>query len=36
MWLEEGRKVGEHVIPLARNFNNMDVESGSGVKVSTE
>ncbi|CAM8915768.1 unnamed protein product [Rhodiola kirilowii] len=32
MWLEEGRKVGEHVIPLARNFNNMDMESGSSVK----
>ncbi|KAF8404650.1 hypothetical protein HHK36_009538 [Tetracentron sinense] len=30
-WLEQGRKVGEHVIPLARNFNNMtmDVESAS-------
>ncbi|PIN08793.1 hypothetical protein CDL12_18626 [Handroanthus impetiginosus] len=30
-WLEQGRKVGEHVIPLARNFNgmNMDLESGS-------
>ncbi|KAF8377331.1 hypothetical protein HHK36_030708 [Tetracentron sinense] len=30
-WLEQGRKVGEHVIPLARNFNNMsmDVEFGS-------
>ncbi|GKV23470.1 hypothetical protein SLEP1_g33186 [Rubroshorea leprosula] len=27
-WLEEGRKVGEHVIPLARNFNNTDSESG--------
>lgn len=28
-WLEEGRKVGEHVIPLARNFNNTDIESGN-------
>ncbi|XP_038697362.1 LMBR1 domain-containing protein 2 homolog A-like isoform X1 [Tripterygium wilfordii] len=28
-WLEQGRKVGEHVVPLARNFNSMDVESGS-------
>ncbi|KAL2538545.1 LMBR1-like membrane protein [Forsythia ovata] len=30
MWLEQGRKVGEHVIPLARNFNgvSMDLESG--------
>ncbi|EXC09705.1 hypothetical protein L484_019802 [Morus notabilis] len=28
-WLEQGSKVGEHVIPLARNFNNTDIESGS-------
>ncbi|KAI3462094.1 hypothetical protein Pfo_018757 [Paulownia fortunei] len=30
-WLEQGRKVGEHVIPLARNFNglSLDLESGS-------
>jgi hypothetical protein len=28
-WFEQGRKVGEHVIPLARNFNGTDVESGS-------
>ncbi|XP_057970572.1 uncharacterized protein LOC131159571 [Malania oleifera] len=30
-WLEQGRRVGEHVIPLARNFNSisMDVESSS-------
>ncbi|GLT33716.1 hypothetical protein SLA2020_082800 [Shorea laevis] len=28
-WLEEGRKVGEHVIPLARNFNKTDIESGN-------
>ncbi|KAF3970788.1 hypothetical protein CMV_005539 [Castanea mollissima] len=28
-WLEQGRKVGEHVIPLARNFNGTDVESSS-------
>ncbi|GKV18679.1 hypothetical protein SLEP1_g29023 [Rubroshorea leprosula] len=28
-WLEEGRKVGEHVIPLARNFNNTDIEPGN-------
>ncbi|KAH6798311.1 LMBR1-like membrane protein [Perilla frutescens var. frutescens] len=29
-WLEQGRKVGEHVIPLARNFNDVsfDLESG--------
>eukprot|EP00262_Sarcandra_glabra_P002772 TRINITY_DN13167_c0_g2_i1.p1 TRINITY_DN13167_c0_g2~~TRINITY_DN13167_c0_g2_i1.p1 ORF type:complete len:592 (-),score=99.56 TRINITY_DN13167_c0_g2_i1:326-1990(-) len=25
-WLEQGRKVGEQVIPLARNFNNMSVD----------
>ncbi|KAL6523667.1 hypothetical protein OROGR_017270 [Orobanche gracilis] len=30
-WLEQGLKVGEHVIPLARNFNDvsLDPESGS-------
>ncbi|XP_048232649.1 LMBR1 domain-containing protein 2 homolog A isoform X2 [Ricinus communis] len=28
-WLEQGQKVGEHVIPLARNFNSVDIESGS-------
>ncbi|CAK7354602.1 unnamed protein product [Dovyalis caffra] len=28
-WLEQGLKVGEHVVPLARNFNSVDVESGS-------
>ncbi|KAJ6419396.1 hypothetical protein OIU84_029495 [Salix udensis] len=28
-WLEQGLKVGEHVVPLARNFNGVDVESGS-------
>lgn len=30
-WLEQGRKVGEHVIPLARIFNgaSLDLESGS-------
>ncbi|KAG9451420.1 hypothetical protein H6P81_011385 [Aristolochia fimbriata] len=30
-WLEQGRNVGEHVIPLARNFNNvsLDIESDS-------
>ncbi|XP_050205377.1 uncharacterized protein LOC126655300 isoform X2 [Mercurialis annua] len=28
-WLEQGLKVGEHVIPLARNFNGVDIESGS-------
>ncbi|KAA8546769.1 hypothetical protein F0562_003198 [Nyssa sinensis] len=32
-WLEEGRKVGEHVVPLARNFNSvgMDVESAGNI-----
>ncbi|XAR53036.1 hypothetical protein NMG60_11021423 [Bertholletia excelsa] len=36
-WLEEGHKVGELVIPLARNFNNvsMDLESASS-KVAVE
>lgn len=35
MWLEQGRKVGEHVIPLARNFNGMstDLESGRSSNV---
>jgi len=30
-WLEQGCKVGEQVIPLARNFNitNVDLESGN-------
>ncbi|KAG5548480.1 hypothetical protein RHGRI_013982 [Rhododendron griersonianum] len=37
-WLEQGHKVGELVIPLARNFNNasMDLESGSNSKVAVE
>ncbi|KAI9113940.1 hypothetical protein K1719_015191 [Acacia pycnantha] len=26
-WLEQGYKVGEQVVPLARNFNNIDIES---------
>ncbi|CAA7034709.1 unnamed protein product [Microthlaspi erraticum] len=26
-WLEEGQKVGEHVLPLARNFNDVDIEA---------
>ncbi|XP_027334109.1 LMBR1 domain-containing protein 2 homolog A isoform X1 [Abrus precatorius] len=30
-WLEEGRKVGEHVVPLARNFNSIDIESGNNL-----
>lgn len=25
-WLERGHKVGEHVIPLARNFNGMSID----------
>ncbi|KAK9163910.1 hypothetical protein Syun_004812 [Stephania yunnanensis] len=30
-WLEQGRNIGDHVIPLARNFNDAttDIESGS-------
>ncbi|XVF15251.1 hypothetical protein REPUB_Repub09cG0134800 [Reevesia pubescens] len=28
-WLEQGRQVGEQVIPLARNFNGADIESGN-------
>ncbi|KAH9619308.1 hypothetical protein KSS87_008267 [Heliosperma pusillum] len=33
-WLEQGHSVGEQLIPLARNFNNitLDVESGSNKK----
>ncbi|XP_054821582.1 uncharacterized protein LOC129320259 isoform X2 [Prosopis cineraria] len=27
-WLEQGHRVGEQVVPLARNFNNIDIESG--------
>ncbi|ESR39563.1 LMBR1-like membrane protein [Citrus sinensis] len=27
-WLEQGRQVGENVVPLARNFINTDFESG--------
>ncbi|PRQ48587.1 putative LMBR1-like membrane protein [Rosa chinensis] len=30
-WMEQGCKVGEHVIPLARNFNGIDVETGSNI-----
>lgn len=33
-WLEQGRKIGEEqVVPLARNFNGMDIESGSNYRV---
>ncbi|KAE9610314.1 putative LMBR1-like membrane protein [Lupinus albus] len=28
-WLEQGRKVGEQVVPLARNFYSVDVESSN-------
>ncbi|VFQ70122.1 unnamed protein product [Cuscuta campestris] len=33
-WLEEGRNIGEHVLPLARNFNGTSnyLESGGNVK----
>uniref|UniRef100_A0A0C9S2R0 TSA: Wollemia nobilis Ref_Wollemi_Transcript_18715_2611 transcribed RNA sequence n=1 Tax=Wollemia nobilis TaxID=56998 RepID=A0A0C9S2R0_9CONI len=36
-WLEQGHSVGEHVIPLARNFNNVsdDIEADSIPKKST-
>lgn len=34
-WLEQGCTVGEHVIPLARNFNDvsLDLESDGRIKV---
>ncbi|KAG4387543.1 hypothetical protein GLYMA_11G242000v4 [Glycine max] len=32
-WLEQGCKVGEQVVPLARNFNNIDIESGNNFMV---
>ncbi|KAK4759518.1 hypothetical protein SAY87_022649 [Trapa incisa] len=34
-WLEEGRHIGEHVVPLARNFNGQDVESATSGKDRT-
>ncbi|XWS33360.1 hypothetical protein CRYUN_Cryun22dG0075300 [Craigia yunnanensis] len=30
-WLEQGCKVGEQVIPFARNFNRADIESGNNI-----
>ncbi|MBA0715965.1 hypothetical protein Golax_014836 [Gossypium laxum] len=30
-WLEQGRQVGEQVIPLARNFNGADIEYGHNI-----
>ncbi|CAI0422134.1 unnamed protein product [Linum tenue] len=33
IWLEQGQRVGEHVIPLARNFNGVDVDLGSEKKL---
>ncbi|MBA0561039.1 hypothetical protein Golob_017898, partial [Gossypium lobatum] len=30
-WLEQGRQVGEQVIPLARNFNGADIEFGHNI-----
>ncbi|XP_061365807.1 uncharacterized protein LOC133309080 [Gastrolobium bilobum] len=30
-WLEQGRKVGEQVVPLARNFNSIDVETSNNI-----
>lgn len=37
-WIEQGHKVGELVIPLARNFHNvtMDPEAGTSGKVAVE
>lgn len=33
-WLEQGRKIGEEqVVPLARNFNGLDIESGNNYVV---
>ena len=32
-WLEQGCKVGEQVVPLARNFNNIDIESSNNFMV---
>ncbi|KAJ6682663.1 hypothetical protein OIU74_020824 [Salix koriyanagi] len=32
-WLEQGLTVGEHVVPLTRNFNGVDVEIGSHSKI---
>ncbi|CAK9156168.1 unnamed protein product [Ilex paraguariensis] len=31
-WLEEGCIVGEHVVPLARNFNDVAIDVESGIK----
>ncbi|XP_021725423.1 LMBR1 domain-containing protein 2 homolog A-like [Chenopodium quinoa] len=31
-WLEQGHKVGEQVIPLARNFNGLSVDVETGIK----
>ncbi|KAI4345274.1 hypothetical protein L6164_012411 [Bauhinia variegata] len=30
-WLEQGCKVGEQIVPLARSFNSVDIESGSNI-----
>ncbi|XP_020233264.1 LMBR1 domain-containing protein 2 homolog A [Cajanus cajan] len=32
-WLEQGRNVGEQVVPLVRNFNGIDVESSDNIMV---
>ncbi|TKY60249.1 LMBR1 domain-containing protein A [Spatholobus suberectus] len=32
-WLEQGRSVGEQVVPLVRNFNGIDVESSDNIMV---
>ncbi|GAU19138.1 hypothetical protein TSUD_79610 [Trifolium subterraneum] len=30
-WLEQGREVGEQVVPLSRNFSSIDVESSNNI-----
>ncbi|CAJ1938163.1 unnamed protein product [Sphenostylis stenocarpa] len=35
-WLEQGRNVGEQVVPLVRNFNGIDLESNSTVNNDVE
>ncbi|KAG5058284.1 hypothetical protein glysoja_010901 [Glycine soja] len=32
-WLEQGRNVGEQVVPPVRNFNGIDVESSDNIMV---
>ncbi|KAK7369321.1 hypothetical protein VNO80_11358 [Phaseolus coccineus] len=35
-WLEQGRNVGEQVVPLVRNFNGMDLESNDNSTVKND